>query len=85
MRQRRSLLKHVAYQLTLPARRWKHSLQLVGVCANKSTLLMANTYLLSDLLFFANAEGDEATSPSFAAENTAIHASSALLEAFIAT
>ena len=46
---------------------------------------MANKYLSADLLFFTAREGDEATSPSFAAENAAIEASSALLEALIAS
>ena len=41
--------------------------------------------LFADLLLFTSGEGDEATSPSFAAENAAIDASSALLEALIAT
>ena len=42
--------------------------------------LFTNLYL-----FFASEEGDEATSPSFAAENEAIDASSSSLEALIAT
>ena len=46
---------------------------------------MANKYLSADLLFFTTGEGDEATSTSFAAENMGIEASSALLEALIAT
>ena len=41
--------------------------------------------LFADLLFFTSGEGDEATLPSFAAENAMIDASSSLLEAFIAT
>ena len=46
---------------------------------------MANNYLFADLLFFTVPEGDEATSPSFIFENEGIEASSALLEALIAT
>ena len=40
--------------------------------------------LFADLLLFESGEGDEATSPSFAASNAGIYASSALLEALIA-
>ena len=46
---------------------------------------MANKYLFADLLLSTSREGDDATSPPFAAENSAIDASSALLEALIAT
>ena len=42
-------------------------------------------YLFADLLLFTSGEGDEAMSPSLAAENAAIDASSSSLEAFIAT
>ena len=41
-------------------------------------------YLFADLSLFASVEGDEATSPSFVAENAAIEASSSSLEALIA-
>ena len=41
-------------------------------------------YLFADLLLFTRREGDEVTSPSFVAENAAIEASSASLEALIA-
>ena len=41
--------------------------------------------LFANLLVFTSAEGDEATSPSFAAENEAIDASSSLLGALIET
>ena len=41
--------------------------------------------LFADLLLFTSGEGDEATSPSFASANAGIDASSALLEALIAT
>ena len=71
----------------LPARRWKHPLQLFtcGGAANGSSFTTANKYLFADLLFFTAGEGDEATSPSVAAENAAIDASSSSLEAPIAT
>ena len=53
--------------------------------ANGSGLPTANKYLFADLLLFTNGESDEATSPSFGAENSWIDASSALLEALIAS
>ena len=43
------------------------------------------TYLFALFIFVRGVEGDEATSPSFTAENEAIDASSASLEALIAT
>ena len=46
---------------------------------------MANKYLFADLLLFENGEGDEATLPSFVAENKLIDASSPSLKAPIAT
>ena len=46
---------------------------------------MANKCLFADLLFFTIGEGDEATPPSFVAENASIEASSASLEALIAS
>ena len=84
--QRRPLLQLKRRGLMLPACRWKRPLQLItcGVDANGGVCTMANKYLSSDILFFIPREGDEATSPSFAAENTAIEASSASLEALIA-
>ena len=42
-------------------------------------------YLFAGLLLFSSGEDDEATSPSFASANAGIDASSALLEALIAT
>ena len=60
----------------------------VGICkgnANGSTLPTANKTLFTDLLLFTSGEGDEATSPSFEAENEAINASNESLEALIAT
>ena len=71
----------------LPARCWKHSLQhsIRSGDANGSDSPAANNYLFADLLLFKSGEGDEATSPSLSAENSGIHASSALLEALIAT
>ena len=53
--------------------------------ANRSSFTMANKYLFADLLLFTSGEGDEATSPSFTAENSWIDVSSALLKALIAT
>ena len=46
---------------------------------------MANKYLFADLLLFTSREGDEATSPSFTAENLGIEVSSASLEALTAS
>ena len=70
----------------LPARRWKRLLQLgiwrgdaMGALYPRQTKC-----LFADLLLFESGEGDEATSPSFAASNAGIDASSALLEALIA-
>ena len=53
--------------------------------ANGSGLPAANKYLFADLLLFKSGEDDEETSTSFAPENSGIDASSALLEALIAT
>ena len=71
----------------LTARRWKRPLQLntCGGDANRSNFTTANKYLFADLLLFKSGVGDEETSPSLSAENSGIHASSALLEALIAT
>ena len=52
---------------------------------NGGIFTTGNKYLSTDLLFFTAGEGDEPTSPSFAAENAAIEASSASLEMLIAT
>ena len=46
---------------------------------------MANKYLFADLLFFMSGEGDEAMSPIFTTRYAAIEASSASLEALIAS
>ena len=86
-RQRRPLLQLQTRGLMLPVHSWKRSLQ-HSKCtgdANKSGLPMANKYLFADLLLFESGEGDERTSPSFPAANAGIDASSALLEALIAT
>ena len=59
----------------------------LSVCrgdASGSTLPTANKNLFVDLQLLTNEEGDEATSPSFAAKNEAIDASNVLLEALIA-
>ena len=53
--------------------------------ANGSSFTMANKYLIANPLLFESRQGDEATSLSFAAENARIDASSAVLEALIAT
>ena len=70
----------------LLARHWKRPLQLITclVDASGGVFSTANKCLSADLLFFIAGEGDEATSPSFVAENAAIEASSTLLEALIA-
>ena len=86
-RQRLPLLQLKTGGLMLPARCWKRSLQHTKSTgdANGSGLPTANKYLFADLLLFTSGEGDETTSPSFTAENGGIDASSALLEALIAT
>ena len=77
-RQRRPLLQLKTKQLMLPARHWKRLLQL-GIWRGDE---MGAVYpwqtkrLFADLLLFTSGEGDEATSPSFAAENATIDASS---------
>ena len=53
--------------------------------ANWSTLRTASKNLFADLEVFTSGEGNEATSPSFVAENAGIDASSSSLEALIAT
>ena len=86
-RQRRPLLNQQTRALMLPACCWKRSFQ-HGTCngdANRSGLPTANKYLFANLFLFANEEGDEATSPSFASANAGIDAFSELLEALIAT
>ena len=85
-KQRLPILQLKTQQLRLPARPWKRPLQLITseVDANGGVFTMANKYLSADLLFFTARKGDKATSPSFAAENAAIEASSASLEALIA-
>ena len=52
--------------------------------ANRSSFTTANKYLFADLLFIESGEGDEPASPSFAAENESLDASSSSLEASIA-
>ena len=46
---------------------------------------MANKYLFAEILFFVSGEGEETTSPSFTTRYTTIEASSASLEALIAS
>ena len=73
--------------LMLPACCWKHLLQhrKCSGDANRSGLPTANKYLFADLFLFTSGEGDEATSPSFTIRYAAIEASSASLEALIAS
>ena len=85
--QRRPPLKIQTGRLMLPAHRWKRPLQLI-TCredTNGSSFTTANKHLFANLLLFESGEGDEATSPSFAAKNASIDASSSSLEAPIAT
>ena len=57
-------------------------------CSWKAKLATLDTekknYLLALSIFFCGVEDDEATSPSFVADNLAIDASSSSLEALIA-
>ena len=66
---------------------WKRSLQhsKYKVIAHGSSLPAANKYLFAELLFFMSGEGEETTSPSFTTRYAAIEASSASLEALIAS
>ena len=86
-RHSRPLLQQATSRFKLPTHRWKRSFQLGAFSgdANANSFPTANKYLFADLLLFMSGEGDEATSPSFATENSWIDASSALLEALIAT
>ena len=87
MKQRRPLFQAQTRGMMLPMRFWKRSLQ-QSKCsgdANGSGLPMANNYLFADLFLFMSREGDEATSPSFTTHYVAIGASSASLEALIAS
>ena len=71
----------------LPDCLWKRKCN-VASCSWKAklgTLHTEKNYLTSLFTFVYGVEGDEATSPSFAAENEAIDASSSSLEALIAT
>ena len=86
-RQRRPLFQLQTRGIMLPARCWKCSLQ-QSKCsgdANGSGLPTANNYLFADLFLFMSGEGDEVTSPSFTTRYAAIEASSASLEALIAS
>ena len=86
-RQRRPLLQLQTRGLMLPAHCWKHSLRHSKYTsdANVSGLCTTNKYLFANPLLFESGEGDGTTSPSFPAKNVGIDASSALLEALIAT
>ena len=86
-RQRRPLLQLKMWGLILPTRCWKRSLQ-QSKCsgdANGSDLPTVNNYLFADLFLFMSGEGDVASSPSFTTCYAAIEASSASLEALIAS
>ena len=86
-RQRRPLFQLKMRGFMLPARCWKRSLQhsISSGDANGSGLPAANNYLFADLLLLIDGEGDEEPSSPFSSGNAGIDASSALLEALIAT
>ena len=71
----------------LPDCLWKRKWNVTSCSwkAKLGTLHTEKNYLTSLFTFVRGVEGDEATSPSFAAENEAIDASSSSLEALIAT
>ena len=71
----------------LPDCLWKRKWNVTSCSwkAKLGTLHTEKNYLFALFIFFCGVEGDEATSPSFAAENQAIDASSSSLEALIAT
>ena len=56
-----------------------------GGNVNRSDFTTTKKYLFANLLLFESAEGDETTYLSFLVANARIDASSALLEALIAT
>ena len=87
MRRRHPLLQQVMRRSKLPAHRWKRSFQLGAFSgdANANSFPTANKYLFADLFLLKSGEGDEATSPSFTIRYAAIEASSASLEALIAS
>ena len=69
-RQRPPLLQQATSRFKLPNHRWKRSFQVGAFSgdANANSSPTANKYLFADLFLFKSGEGDEATSPSFAAE-----------------
>ena len=71
----------------LPDCLWKRKWNVTSCSWNAKlgTLHTKQNYLLALFTFIRGVEGDKATSPSFAAENEAIDASSSSLEALIAT
>ena len=85
--QRRPLLQVEMGRLMLPDCLWKRTVNVTSCNwkAKLGTLHMEKNYLLALFTFVCGVEGDEATSPSFLAENQAIDASSSSLEAVIAT
>ena len=86
-RQRGPLLKLKTWQLRLPARRWKRSVQCSKCRGHAMEALhpRQTEYLFADLLLFTRGEDDKATSPSFAPKNKATDGSSVSLETLIAT
>ena len=86
-RQRRPLLQQVTIRFKLPVHCWKRSFQLGAFSgdANANSLPTVNNYLFADLFLFTSREGDETISSSFTIRYAAIEASSALLEALIAS
>ena len=71
-----------APRASLEVQMQRYFMQLAGEAGH---FTQRKNYLLAIVSFVRGAEGDEATSPSFAAENAAIDASSSSLEALIAT
>ena len=71
----------------LPDCLWKRKWNMTSCnCKAKlGTLHTEKNYLIAFFTFVRGVEGDEATSPSFAAENKAIDASSSSLEALVTT
>ena len=85
--QRLPLLQIETGRLMLPNCLWKRKCNVTSCSwkAKLGTLHTEKNYLTSLFTFVRGVEGDKATSPSFAAENEAIDASSLSLEALIAT
>ena len=85
--ERRLLLQVEMGRLMLPDCLWKRTVNMTS-CSWKAKLGTLHTekyYLLALFTFVCGVEGDEETSPCFAAENQAIDVSGSSLEAAIAT